>query len=342
MRLGVTEDGATRRPRETVLVDWRPHNRRAKSLAEDLGAELRLAPPVLRRKLYAPLRYVYLSLWTAGIFLRMRPSVIVASAPPPFCAILAFAYSRLFTCAYIVDAHHLATTGYWSRLPFGFWFNRLVMNRSLTTLVHNEAIQSLAGERGVNATVLETKVPALHPGSVHPLAGSFRVLVPCSFDPDEPIAQLWMAASQLGETTFYVTGDHARLDTKTLKAHPDNVVLTGFVSEAEYDGMLNSVDAVLALTTEDYPVRPRAASDAIAAEKPLVASRNEATRQHLGTGAILIGNTQREIVEGLSEVRRRHGEYQLAMKRLKSERMRQYQLELQVLKRILADRQVPK
>ncbi|MHA1370979.1 MAG: hypothetical protein ACTSRA_14850, partial [Promethearchaeota archaeon] len=123
---------------QIIFIDWRPNNRRARSLTRDIGAPLYLAPNILRKRIYAPIRYVCLLFWTIIVLVRSRPKVIIVSAPPPFCPIIVFAYTRLFNCAYIVDASHLATMGYWSRIPFGFWFNKMVMNKGIITLVHNE------------------------------------------------------------------------------------------------------------------------------------------------------------------------------------------------------------
>jgi glycosyltransferase involved in cell wall biosynthesis len=325
--------------KQILFLDWRPNNRRATSLAQDIGAQLYLAPNVLRRRIYAPLRYFYLAVWTMILLVRKRPQVIIASAPPPFCPITVFAYTRLSKCPYVVDAAHLATMGFWSRIPFGFWFNKMIMNNGLITLVHNERIKILTDQQGIDSIVLETKVPRLQTtGREHKReqsGGDFAVMVPCSFDPDEPIGEVFEAASTMPETRFFITGDCSRLSEKRRQTCPANVTLTGFLSERDYDTMLRSVDAVLALSRDEYPVRPRAASEAIAAEKPLIVSQNEGTQYHLGKGAVLIDNTADGITQGISRVKSRYGEFVRGMKQLREERAREYARELQTLKDLL-------
>ncbi len=314
-----------------IFIDWRPHNRRAKSLARDIGAQLYLAPNILRKRIHAPIRYVYLALWTIIVLLRSRPRVVIASAPPPFCPIIVFCFTRLFNCCYIVDAHHLATMGYWSKIPFGFWFNKMVMNKGLITLVHNECIKKLTDKQGIRSIVLETKVPELQAMKKEHIANSFTVMFPASFDADEPIDEIYKAATMMPETKFYVAGDYSRLNKKLLQTCPANVTMTGFLAGRDYDCMLNSVDAVLVLTTDNYPVRPRGAIEAIAAEKPLIVSQNKATQHHLYKGAILINNTKEEIVQAVSSIKNEYEKYQSEMKQLKEERLLQYKLELQEL-----------
>lgn len=316
---------------QILSIDWRPNNRRAKSLARDIGAQLYLAPNVLRKKMYAPIRYVCLLFWTISVLVRNRPKVVIASSPPPFCPIIVLAYAMVFNCKYIVDASHLATMGYWSKIPFGFWFNKMVMNKGLITLVHNEHIKILTDEQGIRSIVLETKVPELQTMEKRHIPNNFTVMVPCSFDADEPIDEIYRAAAIMPDTKFFMTGDYSRLNKSLLQTCPPNVTMVGFISERDYDVLLNTAGAVMVLTGDDYPVRPRGASEAIAAEKPLIVSNNEATRNHLSEGAVLINNTKEEIIQAILKIRNRYHDYRSEMKHLKAERLLKYKLELQAL-----------
>jgi hypothetical protein len=92
---------------------------------------------------------------------------------------------------------------------------------------------------------------------------------------------------------------------------------------------------ILVLTTDDYPVRPRGASEAIAAEKPLIVSLNQATKSHLNKGTILISNTAEEIIQSILKIRNQYEHYKTEIKQLKDERMSQYKLEIQELNRLV-------
>lgn len=319
------------------FLDWRPHNRRAETLAEDLQATLWLAPDRLRRKSLAPVRYGFLLIRTLKILLDNRPDIIIATSPPSLCPIVVYVYSRFARCKYVVDAHHLATTGFWWRFPFGARFNRFIMRKAIATLVHNQAIERLARAEGIRAITLETKIPELQAdASSISASATFSVLTPCSFDPDEPISAIYEAAASLPSLTFYLTGDRKRLNAGLRKRAPRNVILTGFMTQEEYDSLLRRCDVVLAMATNDYPVRPRAASEAIAAGKPLVASRNEATEIHLGNAAILVRNTATDILQALEGVQERYELYQSATEEVRQERRERYEIELKRLEELLA------
>jgi len=338
--------GSSSRPKPEILfLEWRPHNRRAECLARDLDAKLFLAPNWLRRKILAPLRYLFLSCRSLWVLWRNHLDVVVVTSPPSLAPLLVYLYTRLAGGRYVVDAHHLATGGHWARIPFGYAFNRFVMNHAAATLVHNECIQQLVGQDGVRAMTLETKIPDLEATDEEAApsrfdafeAGSFKVMVPCSFDADEPVEAVYEAARSLPDVGFFMTGDMRRLDGELRARCPGNVVLTGFLSQKEYDRLLRLCDGVLALSTDNYPVRPRAASEAIAAEKPLIASRNPATESHVGEAARLIDNTPEGLVEAMGAIRNDYQQYRERIRALKVKRRYRYEEQLADLVSLLND-----
>jgi glycosyltransferase involved in cell wall biosynthesis len=319
-----------------VFIDWRPHNARATNLARDLGATLYLAPRVLRSKINAPLRYVYLALRTLRILWSTRPDIVIASTPPSFCPLVVFLYSYVSKCRYIIDAHHGATYGRWLYLPFGVGLNRMVMNRATATLVHNERIHDLVTSQGITTMVLETKTPRVD--AITPkVSAPFKILVPCSFDADEPIPVIYEAARQLPAMMFYLTGDTSRLSKVLLTSAPANVALPGFLSQGDYEQLLASVHAVLVLSTDDYPLRPRGASEAIGSTKPLIVSRNSATEAQIYKGAVLVGNRSDEVRRAILAIECDYDRYVREITELREERARQYESEVSALNAVIAD-----
>ncbi len=319
-----------------AFIDWRPHNGRATNLARDLGATLYLAPRKLRSRINAPLRYLYLAVRTFRILWTTRPDVVIASTPPSLCPLVVFLYSWVSKCRYIVDAHHGATYGPWLHLPFGFRLNRLIMNRATATLVHNECIHALVARQGIKSMVVETKAPRIDALTPR-VSATFTVLVPCSFDPDEPIQVIYDAARQLPMVMFCLTGDASRLSKPLLTSAPTNVALPGFLSQAEYERVLVDAHAVLVLSTDDYPLRPRGASEAIGATKPLIVSRNDATEAQFYKGAVLVGNRSDDIGRAILTIEADYERYVREITELREERTRQYEADIRALNAVIAD-----
>ena len=322
-----------------IMIVWRPQSRRAKSLSEDIEAELFLAPNNLRNKYCAPLRYLYLSFWTLLTLLRKRPCLVIATSPPSICPIVIFLYTRVAkNTNYIIDMHHAALVGYWKRLPFGFWLNKLVMDKAMFSIMHNECIKSIGDENHITSVVLETKIPKINRKQSQETCGynEFSILVPCSFDSDEPIEEIYKAAEVMNDVNFYLTGNHLRLKSNINREKPLNVMMTGYLTDEDYDLILNRVKAVLAFTTNDYPVRPRAASEAIAAAKPLIASYNDATKKDLHKGTVLIDNTYECIVNAIQDIAENYNKYCSEIKELKREREAQYEKEMERFKEMVS------
>lgn len=319
-----------------VFIDWRPHNARAMNLAQDLGATLYLAPTMLRGRISAPVRYLFLAFRTLRILWTVRPEVVIASTPPSFCPLVVFLYSRVSKCRYVIDAHHGATFGLWLHLPFGLRLNRLIMNRAAATLVHNECIHALVAAQGIKSMVVETKTPRLNALSPR-TSGPFTVLVPCSFDPDEPIAVIYEAARQLPTVMFYLTGDTSRLSRPLLASKPANVALPGFLPQTEYERMLAGVHAVVVLSTDDYPLRPRGASEAIGATKPLIVSRNRATEAQIYKGAVLVSNRPDDICRAILTIEGDYDRFVREITELREERAGHYGADIRALSAMIAN-----
>jgi hypothetical protein len=76
------------------------------------------------------------------------------------------------------------------------------------------------------------------------------------------------------------------------------VILTGYLSEEEFDRYLLSCDVVLDLTTRDNCM-VCGAYEGVAAEKPLLLSDNEATAAYFTDGVELTNNSAVDICEKL-------------------------------------------
>ncbi|PAU81216.1 hypothetical protein CK501_06555 [Halovibrio salipaludis] len=83
---------------------------------------------------------------------------------------------------------------------------------------------------------------------------------------------------------------------------PDNVELTGFVSNQEYDELLVAADAVMALTSAEWCL-VCGGYEAIGAAKPLITSATETLKDFYGEDATFTGHTQQEIAAAIEDVR---------------------------------------
>lgn len=270
-------------PPTIVWVTWE-RQRRNSSLASALGARLfEFDFHGSRPARY--LRAIPATVWTIA---RMRPRVLIVQNPSMVLALLGVALSRLARFRLIVDAHNagLQPDGDAGRLRR--FLASFIARRAHVTIVTNPALKRVVGGYGGRAFVLPDGVPLLPPGRVpEDDSGRRRVLVVCSYSPDEPYEAILRATSTLDpETAVFVTGRMPAPAERHLREMASaQVVFTGFLPEDDYVGQLRACDVVVDLTSRDACL-VCGAYEATAAGKPMVLSDSLANRSYFDRGAV--------------------------------------------------------
>jgi len=293
--------------RKAAVVVWARHSRRAETLAAELGGSVRnFYEQPLKGFWLTGLRY-FVQGWRTWLFLdQERPELVVVQSPPVFAALVVALWcglSRLYGCraAYVIDCH---SGSFYSRRwrwlqPLQCWLSR----RALVTLVASEDALEIVRKRWhARSIFLVDGLPSLSPtlGNVGS-EGEARVAVISSFDYDEPLSEIFAAARLLPEVTFYLSGDVQRMPPEMLRQKPANAVLTGFLPENYYSGLLSNVHGLIVLTTEPH-VLNCGAYEALAMTKPVVVSDWPEMRGCFTQGFVYVSNTARLIATGVKKM----------------------------------------
>jgi glycosyltransferase involved in cell wall biosynthesis len=192
-------------------------------------------------------------------------------APPSDLVVIGLVWRALTRVTLVVDAHSNAVIDASSgRRRTTRWLRRADL-----VVVTTARLAQLLAEDGVRALPLHDP-----PLEVRERPASGQVVMPASWYADEPWQDVLAAAAQLPDVRFAVTG-RPPADVEA----PSNVRLTGYLPAEEYDELITSASAVLALTTRDDTMQ-RAAYEAVAAGRPVVASGTRALREYLTRGAV--------------------------------------------------------
>ncbi|MBM3290209.1 MAG: hypothetical protein FJY92_08670, partial [Candidatus Hydrogenedentes bacterium] len=250
-----------------VFVSWWKYTSRPDSFARAIGAKNYFFAQGAQFGLLKYFPRAWCCFWT---LVRERPRIVIASNPPVLAPLVVWFYCLLFNARFCMDSHTSAfDRPRWERL---MWLTAFLGRRAVWAATTNEELTSRLAVRGVNGIVIED-IPFEMPETSYPVeAGRFSVAVVCSFDVDEPIAEIIEAARTLSDVRFYVTGNPKKAAPSLVHAKPANVTFTGFLSENDYAGLLRSASAVLVLTTHDLTMQ-RGGSEAITVKKPLITSR---------------------------------------------------------------------
>jgi glycosyltransferase involved in cell wall biosynthesis len=251
--------------------------------------------------------------------------------PPVFAPLVVWLYCATHRCALVIDAHTAAFLQprwrYFQRLQF--WLCR----RARTTIVHHEHFRTLIESRGGRATVVPDIPVRFQAMEAYPLPPGFNIAVVCSFNPDEPTANVLAAARRLPDVQFHVTGSPKALRGDLKAQLPPNVRLTGFLSTGAYASLISHADAVMTLTTRDHTML-RGAWEAIYQETPVIISNWNVLREAFDAGAVHVDNTPEDIVRAVETLRRDYAVFREGARTLrqrKEQRWLRTRTELQAL-----------
>lgn len=331
-----------------TFIVWERYHRRSDLLAQHLGATIHyiqsgqrgklLRGPVkyLAQALKAPARYV-VQAWQSWRVLRQeRPDVVFVQNPPIFCVLLAFLYARRYDARYVIDSH----TGAFL-LPKWRWslgLHRMLSRRALTTIVHNKSQERIVKRWGCRYCVLAF-IPGDYPAGGHfRLDGQFNVAVISTFTKeDEPLDVVFEAAGRLPEVTFYVTGDSKRIAPRLLAKKPDNCHLTGYLPYEQYVSLLQEVDVILDLTTQDHTLL-MGAFEAVSLGTPLIVSDWPILRDYFSLGTVHVPNTVEGVCEGVRRIQREQAALQRDILRLREQLRAEWEHKFAELWHLLQER----
>jgi hypothetical protein len=100
-------------------------------------------------------------------------------------------------------------------------------------------------------------------------------------------------------------------------------VLTGFLPEDEYVGLIKSVDVIIVLVKNDHTMLC-GAYEAVAAEKPLVTSNWPVLKQYFSQGTLYVDNTPYEIERAVRKALEQRVDLHEEMKVLKAKLTKQW------------------
>jgi colanic acid/amylovoran biosynthesis glycosyltransferase len=294
-------------PRRPAFIAW-SQSARPRELALATGASYSIVyVKLLGTVALAPLRYMLSACSTIWFLVRHRPSVVVATNPPVFPALIAHLLAPLTGSELILDSH-----------PRGFGYkgssvgrfmapiHRYLMSRARATLVASPELAEIVIESGGVPLILHEAPPEWEMYVDASMNAVPTVLWVTIFASDEPLDAVLAAARELEDVHFMITGDRRRAPAALIETAPANVEFTGFWVDEGYARLISAANVMLVLTTEPASV-PRAAFEAVEGLRPLVLTETPDLRE-LFPAAVFVDNTPGGIARGIREAISRHGE----------------------------------
>lgn len=324
-------EDAVNAPQQLFLA-WVPFQRRAVTMQSYFDYDLHHISLSFKQKVLRPFEYVIKAWQSLGLMLGRRPEIIWVQMPPAPLLYLVFAYKWLINpqVKLVADCHNATFRAPWIKFPGVI----ALLNRCDAVIVHNHAVALQVRQLGVSPTrtqVLLDRVQPLGRGTgFTEVAQRLQLnapwfLIPCSFNADEPIAEILEAARQAPDLTFVLTGNPARAQGRhDLSEAPANVKFPGFLPEGEFNELVYNATAVVGLTKLDG-IQLSVANEALGCDRPMVLSNTKLLQQLFPKGAVYVNPMDaKDLVAGCRQAQAESDRLIAEVTALKAERAEQW------------------
>lgn len=265
--------------------------RRNHSLSTALSARL----VEITSNRHRAIRYLTSIVKTISNIRKYKPEILFVQNPSIVLALTAVIYHKITKLPVVIDAHNsgIFPSEVDKSIP-----NRLakfILKNTPLTIVTNNNLAEYVAIAGGQATVLPDPLPEIQDNNSRiELNGNINALFICSWANDEPYQNIIEAAKLLDEgICIYITGN-SKGEEIAFTPLPENIILTGYLSEDEFNAMLFSCDLIIDLTTrEDCLVC--GAYEGLAANRPMILSKTAALQKYFRHSAIYTDNTTQDI-----------------------------------------------
>lgn len=281
-----------------IWISW-VNQRRNADMAEKIGADFY---PLLsdRGRLW---RYAILTARTLKLLRKKRPTQVYCQNPSIVLAVLVVVTRPLLKHRACIDQHNAGLLPLEGRSQLLQLLANYVQKNADLCIVSNQSLIPQVEKNGGRAVACPDPIPARanQIANAEP-APQRTIAVILSWAEDEPYDQILDAISQLEDqqARFCFTGSPPACVQR--KADERRISLLGFISDQEYDQLLQSAYAVIVLTKRRDCLN-RGAYEALAAGAPMLLSDTCALRQTFPNSAVFVDNSVDGICNGYRRLR---------------------------------------
>jgi glycosyltransferase involved in cell wall biosynthesis len=322
--------------KKAIWIAWERH-RRSIELAKAFNAKLFVLETTHNRLI----KYTYLSVRTLSLIIREKPLIIFVQNPSIILATLLCIFKNFLNYQLITDRHSnfkLNTLNN-RKLKWKLFhiFSKYSIRNADLTIITNGYLCDIVTLWGGHGFVLQDKIPNLNFGEKIKLKGKKNIVFVSTFSEDEPIIEVGGAAGLINNNwTIYITGNgdkYTHLDNLLLNL-PNNVILTGYISEKEYQSLLLSADLLIVLTTMKHTLTC-GAYEGIALLKPMILSDTIVIREYFNKGVVYTKPNSCAIANAISDSFLNESKLAKDIKTLRNELLLDWEIRFNKLKNII-------
>lgn len=253
---------------------------------------------------------------TLVVILKKKPKLVFVMNQPIFLPMILYFLSLVSRGQYVIDTYSglfLKKQWKWS-LPL----MKYVYRRALLSIVTNKHHRGLIESWGTKAEIIGVCLLNEEPAEPFERSDHQRMVYIGSFAIDEPTINVIEACRKLPDVKFYITGEKKLAPAGIRKNLPENVVLTDFLPRPKYVGLVQAMDGVVILVTNDN-VMQTGAFEAMSWGVPVITSDWQVLRENFPRGTLFVNNSVEQIASAITELLRKKEHYKQEMLKLREE-----------------------
>lgn len=236
-----------------------------------------------------------------------KPSNIFIQLPPTVSLLAPYVYKIFNKSTKIIgDGHNSLFRKPWSNRTG----TKTLINKLDVLIVHNKAVYEniqLEFSKKLKIVILEDNSIAVDKEKISTnlsLENNLStVFFPASFNLDEPIIEFIEAVKLNKNVEFFMTGNKEKLSRNFGIDHkevPDNLTLTGWLSNKEYEQLLINCDILVGLTIYD-DIQMSVSNEGLSYNKAMVLSKKNTLLNIYKNAAIFTENDAISISKSINE-----------------------------------------
>ena len=257
---------------------------------------------------------------TIKILSKNKSSVIFAQNPSIFLSTIVVLYGKVFRNTVVIDAHNAGVFPLEGQYKILNKIVRFINSLSSKVIVSNAALKQFINKDEEAIFAIPDPIPEVpRHGDYLVKKDKTNLVFICSWAADEPFEALFKIAKNLTDTThIYITGNSKGKEKEIKGGVPENITLTGFLTNEKYDNLIHASDAIMVLTTRDNCL-VCGAYEGVAVEKPMVLSETDVLTHHFNKGCVYTDNTSSSIESSIKQLIDNYSNLSLEIKTLKKE-----------------------
>lgn len=321
-----------------AFVSWIDYHGRSQSFVDNLNmVSIYIKRSRFKPKILLPIRYLVNFIETFLRLFEESPTCIIVMSPPIFAVISVYVYAVLTRTSFVVDNHSGAFESW--KWKWSIPILRFVCQRAnfvlVTNVVHFELVKSW-NSRPMIVGNPPPVIPEITQERLHKLSlVSPSVAVINTYSRDEALDEIVDAARLCQDVTFYVTGEKRKAESEILSGLPANVILTDWLDDDEYWGVLKSSNIILTLINQENTIL-QGGWEAMYLNQPLVTSDTIALRDYFHKGAVFVHNERKSILAGIRYALKNETDLREEMKKLRVERTQEWSVNIKVLSQLMS------